>query len=170
MTKGNLERKGFIAFQIVVHHWRRSETQTGQEPEGRRSYRGHRGVLLTGLLLMAYSACLLIVPRTTSSWVAPLTMGWALPHQSLISNVPYRLAYDPSYEIIFLSFPPLRWLYLVPSWHKTISTLWKGQKSNSMWHKDYKPVWQLCGWKNYNTSIPQKQLTHEIVGQKSICQ
>jgi hypothetical protein len=50
-------------------------------------------VLLTGLLPMACSACFLIEPRTTSPGLAPPTMGWALPHQSIIKKIPYRLAY-----------------------------------------------------------------------------
>jgi len=52
-------------------------TQTGQEPGGRSWYRGHGGILLTGLLLMACSACLLIHSKTTSpewhlsQWAGP---------------------------------------------------------------------------------------------------
>jgi hypothetical protein len=45
-------------------------------------------VLLTGLLLIAGSACFLIEPRTTSSGMAPPTMGWALSHPSLIKEMP----------------------------------------------------------------------------------
>jgi hypothetical protein len=44
--------------------------------------------LLTGLLLVACSACFLIEPRTTSPGMAPPTMGWALPHQTLIMKMP----------------------------------------------------------------------------------
>jgi hypothetical protein len=40
-------------------------------------------VLLTSLLLMACSAFSLIKLRTTSPGMAPATMGWALPSQSL---------------------------------------------------------------------------------------
>lgn len=46
--------------------------------------KGHRGMLLTDLFFMAYSACFLIEPRATSPETAPLTTGWALPHPSLI--------------------------------------------------------------------------------------
>ena len=42
---------------------------------------GRKG--LTGLVLMACSACSLIEPRTSSPGMAPPTMGWALPQQSL---------------------------------------------------------------------------------------
>lgn len=49
--------------------------------------RGHGRILLTGLLSMACLACLLIESRTTSPGMIPLTMGWALLHQSLIKTV-----------------------------------------------------------------------------------
>ena len=62
-------------------------THTGLDP----GCRGHRGVLFTGLFLMASSDCLIIVARTTSPGVAPLTMGWALSNQSLIKKIPYKL-------------------------------------------------------------------------------
>ena len=42
--------------------------------------------------------------------MAPPTMGWTLPHQSLIKKLPYRLAYSRvlwSYEGIFLLEVPL---------------------------------------------------------------
>ena len=45
-------------------------------------------VLLTGLLSMACSACLLKKPRATSPGMALPTMGWALPYQSLIKKMP----------------------------------------------------------------------------------
>jgi hypothetical protein len=41
-------------------------------------------VLFTGLLIMGYSTCLLIEPWTTNPVTAPLRIGWATPHQSLI--------------------------------------------------------------------------------------
>jgi len=39
--------------------------------------------------LLACSACFLIEPRTISPGMAPCTMGWALPHQTLFKEVPY---------------------------------------------------------------------------------
>jgi hypothetical protein len=51
--------------------------------------------MLTGLLPIAWSACFLIEPRTTSPGMAPPTMGWALPHQSVIKKMPSSLAYNP---------------------------------------------------------------------------
>lgn len=85
--EGNL-RKGF-AWLMISHHCSSSKdfregTQTGLG-----------GVLLTGLLLMAFSACFLIEPRTTSLRAAlpPLTMSWALPYQLVIKKTSYSLAY-----------------------------------------------------------------------------
>jgi hypothetical protein len=49
------------------------------EPGGRSSCRGHKGVLLTGLLPMACSACFLIEPKTTDPRMVPPVTGWALP-------------------------------------------------------------------------------------------
>jgi len=39
--------------------------------------------------LLACSVCFHIEPRTTSSGTTPSTMGWALPHQSLMKKMPY---------------------------------------------------------------------------------
>ena len=45
-------------------------------------------IALCGLLSL-----FLMEPRITSPGVAPPTMGWALPHQSLHNKMPYRLVY-----------------------------------------------------------------------------
>jgi hypothetical protein len=37
-------------------------------------------------------ACLLIQPRPTCPGVAPPTIGWAIPQQLLIEDMPYKLA------------------------------------------------------------------------------
>lgn len=72
----------------------RSETQAGQERGHRSQCRGRGEVLFTGLLIMTCLACILIGPRTTNPGMAPPTMGGVLPHQSLIKQMPYRLAYS----------------------------------------------------------------------------
>jgi hypothetical protein len=59
----------------------RTGTLTGQEPGGRSWCRGHGGMLLTGLLFLACSACFHTVPRITSSGMAPSTMGCPPPPQ-----------------------------------------------------------------------------------------
>jgi hypothetical protein len=75
-----------LHFHSTIHLWR---IQTGQHPGGRSWCRGHRGMLLTGLLPTAGSACFLIEPRTTSPGMAPPSMGWAFLHWSLIEKMPY---------------------------------------------------------------------------------
>lgn len=51
-------------------------------------------MLFTGLLFMACSVCFLIESMTTSQGMAPSTVGWGLPHQSLIKTMSYRFAYS----------------------------------------------------------------------------
>jgi hypothetical protein len=67
----NMERKGFVLFTFLDHCSSSKEVRTG---------RGHGGMLLTSLLLMACSSCFLIEPRTTSPDIAPPTICWALPY------------------------------------------------------------------------------------------
>jgi len=145
----------------------RTGTQAGQEPGGRSWYRKYRRMLLTGLLWMACSACFIGTRAISIEMESPTVLPAPVIHQL---REPYRFAHSLSYWGIFLieRVFPLRQLYLVSSWHKTINTLWKGWKSNCMWDKDYKPVWRICGWKNISTA--QKQLTHTILGSSSIHQ
>ena len=63
---------------------------------------------MEGCCLLACSACCVIERRTTSPGMAPPTMGWALPYQSLIKEIPYRLAYSP---ILWRHF--LNWGFLL---------------------------------------------------------
>lgn len=75
----------FIRVAAVMKHHssslkeRRTGAQSQQEHGGRSRCRGHRGGLLTGLFLMACSACFLVEPRPTSPGMAPSTMGRTLP-------------------------------------------------------------------------------------------
>ena len=66
----------------------RAGTQTRQEPEGRSWCRDHGGVLLTGLLFMACSACFLREPRTTSLGMAPAAVDRALPINCYLRKCP----------------------------------------------------------------------------------
>jgi hypothetical protein len=110
MAKNNSERKGLI-WLTLPHHCSlsgvRTGTHTGQESGGRCWCRGHGGVLLTGLLPTACSVCFLIERRTTSPGMAPPTMGWALPHPSLIKKMLYRLACSPILGKYFLNWASL---------------------------------------------------------------
>ena len=47
------------------------------------------GVLISGLLSLAYSACFLIEPKTTSPGMAPPTLGWALSIDKLLIKMSY---------------------------------------------------------------------------------
>lgn len=65
-------------------------SQAGKGPEGRSSYRGHRRMLLAGLLPTTYSTCFLIQPRITCPEVVLLSVAWLFPHLLLIKKMPYR--------------------------------------------------------------------------------
>lgn len=58
--KSNLQRKMFIWLRIIVHHWKKARAGTQTDWS-----RGHEGMLITGLLLMAYSTYFPIKLRTT---------------------------------------------------------------------------------------------------------
>jgi hypothetical protein len=73
------------------HEGRNSHSRKMEEELMQRAWK----VMLNDLVLIACSACFLIEPRTTSSGMAIPTMGWALPCQSLVKKMPYRLAYGP---------------------------------------------------------------------------
>lgn len=83
-------------FPIRFHH----QKQRGQElTQGRNTWRQELmqrslRVLITGLLLMAYSVCFSIELKPTSPGMAPPTMGKALPYQTWIKKIPYRLAFS----------------------------------------------------------------------------
>ena len=80
--------KGLFSLHIAVHHQRKSGLELKQV---RSWYRGHGGMLLTGLLPLACSACFRIEPSATSPGMAPPTMG--PPH--LITNWENALQLDP---------------------------------------------------------------------------
>jgi hypothetical protein len=76
------------------------------------------GGLLTALLLVAYSACFLMKPRTTSSgWHHPPTSITNLKKKKKKSS---RLAYSLILWGAFslLKLPPSRWRQFISSWHK----------------------------------------------------
>jgi hypothetical protein len=71
--QSNLERKLVILLMLPRYYSSlrevRIQAKAGKEPGGR----GHSGAQLTG------SSYFLIVPRTTSSWMAPPTMMYIFP-------------------------------------------------------------------------------------------
>jgi hypothetical protein len=80
-----------LKFHVTIHH----QKQWGQEYEGRSWCRSYGGALLTGLLLIASSACFPIKLNPISPGMAPSTKGLPSP-QSLIKKVFYR----PSYSML----------------------------------------------------------------------
>ena len=62
--------------------------------QGRNCSRGHERLLLTGLLLIACSACCFIASKATSPGIAPPIVSWALPHQS-VREMHHRLVHRP---------------------------------------------------------------------------
>lgn len=67
---------GFYILNLSSLQDVKAGTQTGKKRGGRSLGRGHRGALLTGLLLVACSVFFLIAPRTMSPEVVLPTMGW----------------------------------------------------------------------------------------------
>ena len=89
-----------------------SEVKAG--PQGRNWSKDYGGVLLTGSLLMACSACFLTQPRTTSPGEAPPTVGCVLPYLSIIKKMPSETC---NYGAIFAGdIPSSQMTKLVPSW------------------------------------------------------
>jgi hypothetical protein len=122
MTVNNVERKGFISAyssQIILHCWRtsgqdshRAGTEAGADTEAMMR-------LLSGLLLMSFSACFILALRTTISGVTP-PMHSELNPLILIKKVYHRLAHKPinwvggifSIEISQCSKMALAWVKL----------------------------------------------------------
>lgn len=107
-AKSILGRKGFIWLTgpITAHYPGKS---------------GHKLQAVTEAELMG------LFCRTTCLRLILLTMGWALPHQSLVRKVLHRLVYSPVWWKQFLN-----WGFLSPvdlslcpvdqNWHKRLST------------------------------------------------
>ena len=74
--EANWAGKGLFSlhFHIAVHH-QGSQKWNSSRSESRSWCRGHGGMFLFALLLLACSACFLIEPKTTSSGMTPSTVG-----------------------------------------------------------------------------------------------
>lgn len=83
MTESSVRR--FISAghpQVTFCHWRTwAGAQTGQKPQSGNWCGGQGGVLLTGLIRKACSACCLIQVGMRHPGVAPPSIRWALPRQ-----------------------------------------------------------------------------------------
>ena len=96
MTKATWGEKGLFGlhFHITIYHQRnqaRLEQGRNLEVGADAEALGGGGVLLTGLHLVACSACFLIEPRTICPGMAPSKIREALPHHSLIKKLSYKL-------------------------------------------------------------------------------
>lgn len=69
-----------LSFYTVVQQWRKpgQEFKQDRNLEARADY---GGLLLSRLLLIAWSVCFLIKSRTIRQEMALFTVGWALTHQ-----------------------------------------------------------------------------------------
>ena len=97
MTKSKLGRKGFIWLMFPSLKEVRARTQVGPKHRGRSWYRGHGGVLLIGLLIMACSACFLTEPRTTAQ-------GWHHTQWAGLFHMNHQLRKCPTGLPIALSY------------------------------------------------------------------
>jgi hypothetical protein len=75
--EANWEGKGLFSlyFYIAVPHQRKSGVGLKVVRKQDRGCRGHGGMLLTGLRLLAFSACFPIEPKTISPGMAPPRVG-----------------------------------------------------------------------------------------------
>lgn len=109
--------------------------------EGRNTYRAgiwiqelvqrpQRGMVsLIGLLPITCSVCFLIETRSTSPGLVPPTMGWTLPHQSLIKKMFYPKMlwrnflnwgsfFSNNSSLCQVDSEPSRTFYSLSTWHR----------------------------------------------------
>jgi hypothetical protein len=95
MTKSNSGMERFIMLILPCNSLKSEGTHAGQEPQSSSWCKGHEGSLLTGLLLIACSACFLIELRITSPGIEAPIIGWGFYHTSRIKKMNNGLAYSP---------------------------------------------------------------------------
>lgn len=76
----------------------------------------------TGLLLVSCLVCFPTQPRTTCPRLAPPTVGWAFPHQSVIKKMLQRAQANLTEANSQLKFPLPGWLQFVSIWQNPTST------------------------------------------------
>lgn len=123
------KEKNYLVFtSILFIRIRKSEEELKQCGKLEAWCRGHRWVLLTGLLYMTYSSCFLNEPRSFTTH----TVGWAFSHQLLIKKSDLQACLEP--DLIGVS--SLRQLYRVSTWYKM------NQNNNvfvgGMWYSELK--------------------------------
>jgi hypothetical protein len=89
MTKKQVgEERVYSAYtSTLLFITKRNQDWNSSRPGSRSWCRGHGGIILTGLLPQACSACFLLEPKTTSPGMASPTRG--PPPWSLIEKMPY---------------------------------------------------------------------------------
>jgi hypothetical protein len=105
MTKEQVgEERVYSAYTSILLFITKGSQDWNSSRSGNRSWcRGHGGMFLTGLLPLAYSACSLIKPKTTSPEMVPPTRGLS----PLITNWENALQLD-----LMEAFPLLKLLFL----------------------------------------------------------
>jgi len=80
MTKKQVgEERVYSAYtSTLLFTAKRSQDWNSSRSGSKSWWKGRGGMLLTGLLLLACSACFLMEPKITSPGMAPPTMGWTL--------------------------------------------------------------------------------------------
>lgn len=143
-----------IKKQVAVHHHRKSEQELKQ---GRNLEAGSDAEVMKGSFLMSYSPLLSLLFEKSG----PPAYGWHLPQWDVSSLINHQwrkcstvLLPTPYYGDIFFSDD----FNLSQVNIKLSNAPWK------RWKSTYKPVWRLCGQKNYDTSTAPKQTTHTILG------
>jgi hypothetical protein len=89
--QSKLGRKGFIWLTVPYHCSASKEVRAGTQ-QGRSWCRGHAGGAAYWRDSHSLIHCSLMEPRTISPGMAPPTVDWALPNQSVIKKMSRRLA------------------------------------------------------------------------------
>ena len=108
--QSNPGRKGFI-WLMLPHHGRKSRPNRAGAWRQELMQRPWRGA---AYWLALYDLLSLLSYRTQnhSPGVATPTMGWALPHQSLVKKIHYRSAYSQILWRHFLNSRYLKWVVM----------------------------------------------------------
>lgn len=133
-------------------------TQSWLEPRGKSWCKGHRRLLLTGLIHNAPSVCFLIESRTSNLRMASLTMVWTLPHQLLVKKMAYRLAYRPISWKHFSIGPPSSLMCQVDI--KFVST---PNKYMSLWMQTEVIVDSLWKANHWPPRVSNDELAHHLL-------